>query len=903
MPHNISIRKLATYRLVALLWRKFFEMYFLKTFCCAILSLVSVINAFSQIEAREYRIAPRALDRLTIDGKLDEAIWEDPGLNWSGDFVQRSPNEGQPSSEETRFAILYDQKYLYVGIHCFDRAGNVNQWMSRRDGYNGDWVEVILDSYHDKRSAFAFSVSASGVKSDRYISLNGAEEDIAWNPIWYTHSSLTAEGWSAEMKIPLSQLRFGKASGQVWGLQVQRRLVSNEERSVWQRIPQDAPGWVSEFGLLTGLTDLKQQRQLEIQPFVVGSHDTFQRDANNPYRNKHIAAINAGIDGKVGVTNDLTLDFTINPDFGQVEADPAAIALDGFQLFFREQRPFFIENKNIFDYRFSSPIIGSTYSSDNLFYSRRIGRTPQGSAAIVSGEYADIPGQTTILGAGKFSGKTQHGLSVGFLESVTQRTYARISDQTRERKALVEPLTNYFVGRVQQDLNNRNTFLGGIFTSVIRDKHASELLLHESAYSAGLDLLHQWKGRTWYVGMNMVASKVAGSAATILNTQRSVPHIFQRPDATHVRLDSARTALVGSGGDLKVGKAGNGRWQFESGLTWRSPQLELNDIGFMREADVIQQYTGTTFRSTNAFGQFRSAQIGYKHWWNWDFGGNLNYVDWDVEVTGTWKNNWSATLGFFSQPHNYSKSLLQGGPRLLLAEQYGFWWAGTSDTRKPFYLDYFGWTKTGGAGSYFLIENTLTATLQPVDRFKVSLTPRYTQVRHRLQYNQNIIEGNHIHYLVSLLDQTTLSMAVRADYVLGPNLAIQYYAEPFVSQGLYTGFALIDQPGDLFERNQLLELVTQAMPDSGTLRLTGEVGGSALQTEVPNPDFSFAQIRSNLVLRWEYRPGSELFAVWSQGITDSALPEYSFFRSFDEQILSRQLNNTFLIKATYRFHR
>ncbi|MEM9673122.1 MAG: DUF5916 domain-containing protein [Bacteroidota bacterium] len=842
-----------------------------------------------------------------VDGKLDEAVWyQDENSTWATDFIQRMPNENTTPSEQTSFKIVYDSKYLYIGIRCYDATPDqINSRMSRRDGFNGDWVEVVFDSYHDLRSAFSFTVSAAGVKSDKSISLNGAKEDLAWNPIWYTKSDVNQHGWTTEMKIPLSQLRFGDSPQQVWGLQVQRRLLRKEELSTWQRVPLNAPGWVSEFGELHGLINLKPQQQLEIQPFAVGSVQTFEKEPLNPYRNENITSMNFGLDGKVGVTNDLTLDFTVNPDFGQVEADPAAIALDGFQLFFEEQRPFFVENKNIFDYRFSAPIIGGIYSSDNLFYSRRIGRSPQAHVSPLPGEYVSANQQTTILGAVKFSGKTNKGLSVGVLESVTAPEYAEISGDEGVRRQLIEPTTNYFVGRVQQDFNHRNTFIGGIFTAVNRDNNEYTNFLHESAYTGGVDIMHQWKDRTWYLSANLVMSHVKGSRKAILRTQTSIPHLFQREDASYATLDSTRTSLTGTGGDIKFGKAGNGHVQFESGLTWRSPGLELNDIGFMREAGVIQHYFGITYSSINSFGAFRNASVGYKHWINGDFDGNLNYIDWDIELNATFKNNWSATFGVFSQPHNYSNSLLQGGPRIQLAKQYGTWWGVTSDTRKKLFASYSGWTKMGGSGSYYLLENSIGLTYQPVDRLSVSLRPKYTTINHRLQYNETQQYQGEPRYITSMLDQRTFSLPLRFNLVINANLAIQYYSEPFITTGKYRNFSYVAYTLSSIENDQLHFFTADQLSKdaiSGDIEVDENRDGAS-DYHVSNPDFSFAQFRSNLVLRYEYRPGSEIFLVWSQGVSDRGMPRNNLTEGLKEQVFRKTLDNTFLIKMTYRFHK
>lgn len=870
---------------------------------------LSSINLFAQaqtpsITKRIFTSKPiESKQAPLIDGKLNEETWSSE--NWTSDFIQREPNENAAPSEQTAFKIMYDTKYLYVGIKCYDsEPGNINSRMSRRDGNEGDWVELIIDSYHDLRSAFSFTVTAAGVKGDKMLSLNGTNEDNTWNPIWYTNSHINAQGWTAEMKIPLSQLRFGDSKNQTWGLQVVRRFFRNEEKSVWQRVPLDASGWISEFGKLQGLVNLKAQRQLEIQPFMVSSLKTFEKEPNNPYRNADITKVNFGLDGKIGITNDLTLDFTINPDFGQVEADPAAIALDGFQLFFNEQRPFFVENKNILNYQFSSPIIGGPFSSDNLFYSRRIGRSPQRSIAIFDETtYVNAPERTTILGAVKFSGKTKKGLSIGIMESITSNEYAEISNEDGDQRELIEPLTNYFVGRIQKDFNNKNTFIGGIITSTYRNLSKGVDFLHKSALTAGIDLKHQWSNRSWYLSANFVASKVTGSKEAILNTQKSISHLFQRVDASHVSINPEKTSLSGTGGDFRFGKAGQGHIKFETGLTWRTPGLELNDIGFMREADDIQNYFGITYSSLKPFGVFRNANIGYKHWSVWDFEGNHNYIDWDIEANGTFQNNWNATAGFFSQPHIYSKSLLRGGPRLYLSPQYGAWWALGSDSRKKLYFNFNGWTKTGKEGSYYLLQNGINITYQPINPFSISINPQYTNIKHRLLYNTQIEYNNDIRHITSILDQETLSVSLRLNYTINANLSIQYYGQPFITQGKYNGFNYVSRPLSENQRDQLhfYEQNQISFNETNNQYLIDEDKNGTIDYNFNNPDFSFAQFRSNLVMRFEYIPGSEIFLVWSQGLTNEITPERGLIESYKAQILDKELENTFLIKATYRF--
>ena len=875
----------------------------------AILLLFFVKTSFAQSQELVEKRSCRAISILDkhkpeIDGQLVEDVWEIG--TWETDFVQRQPNENAPPSEQTAFKILFDAKYLYIGIRMYDQdPSSINQRMSRRDGFEGDWVEVSLDGNGDLRSAFSISLTAAGVRGDKIISMNGANEDPFWNPIWSAKANVDEAGWTAEMKIPFSQLRFGKSKSTSWGLQVRRKYFKEEETAVWQRVPLNASGWVSEFGTLEGLQNLGAQKLMEIQPYVVTSFESFQKEPQNPFKSKNKTTMTAGVDGKIGLSNDLTLDFTINPDFGQVEANPSAIALDGFQLFFAEQRPFFVENKEILNYQFSTPKIWSIYNNDNLFYSRRIGGKPHGSAQQLSNEFVEAPERTTILGAAKFGGKTQKGLSIGILEAITATEYAQISDGTNNRARLIEPLTNYFVARVQKDFNNRNTFIGGILTATNRDlDEPLESLLHQNATTFGLDFFHQWNNRNYYVGANFIGSHVQGSKAAILKTQTSIPHLFQKPDASYAPVNPNRTSLTGHGGDIKIGKVGSGHLTFETGLTWRSPELELNDMGFMREADVIFNYAGIDYNFFKPFSVFRSAVIKYKHWIFADFGGRINFADWDMEMRGVFKNNWSANLGFFIQPHIYSRSLLQGGPRIKMPDQHGAYWGLGSDRRKKLSFYYNGWTKMGNSDSYFLLENSLALRYQPLDQFNISLSPSYTFTNKRLQYISTTQNGGASRYITARLDQKTLSLALRLNYTISPDLTIQYYGQPFVSTGKYKGFNYVQHPLANSFSEQLAFFDTDQLSEdasSGNYIIDEDRDGHT-DYQFHNPDFSFVQFQSNLVLRYEYKAGSEIFLVWAQNASDYGMPSARFIEDVNQQLLGIRPKHTFLLKMTYRFY-
>ena len=686
-------------------------------------------------------------------------------------------------------------------------------------------------------------------------------------------------------------------------MQSTRRFFREEERSLWQRVPRDAPGWVSEFGELHGLKNLTPQKQLEIQPYTVAQVETFEPEEGNPFRDGSEGKIPAGLDAKIGITNDLTLDLTVNPDFGQVEADPSAIALDGFQIFFREQRPFFVENKNIFNFQVSRSNAGNTFGFDNLFYSRRIGREPQGSPDLVDGEYADVPDNTTILGAAKFSGKTKDGWAIGILESVTSREHAVIDTEGERRNEVVEPLTNYFVGRVQKDFNDRNTFIGGMLTATNRESLPESVdFLHRQAYSGGVDFKHQWNDRDWYVGGNFIWSHVRGSEEAIRSTQESITHLFQRADATHVAVDSSRTSLTGTSGNLQLGKIGDGHWRFETGATWRSPELELNDIGFQRLADDIRHYTWVGYRSLKPDKVFRQVGLNYNHWVVWDFGGNYNGLRFNTNSWANFKNNWFANLGISYEPVQYDIFALRGGPRLRLSKELSFWNGLDTDNRKKLSFGMFhnGARATDASYSRYNIEFGLN--YQPTNALRISAWPRWGINNDKLQFIDNLEANGEARYLNGTIEQRTLSMSFRLNYTINPNLSIQYWGQPFISQGRYSDFKHVSN-------SLATEFTDRFTPYSGDqLSFTDDVysvdedldGNTDFSFD--NPDFSFVQFRSNLVIRWEYIPGSEIFLVWSQDISQSGNPEDSLFTGLQDNLYNGERpTNIFLIKATYRF--
>lgn len=868
---------------------------------------ISAQVAQAEIVKRQYTTQFTDGASMELDGIPDESLWDQ--VEWGGDFIQYQPSEGLAPSQQTQFKILYDEKFLLIAYRCFDTApDSLVKRMSRRDEFPGDWVEINIDSYHDLRSAFSFTLSVSGVKGDEFISNNGNNWDSNWNPIWYARTHVDTLGWTAEVKIPFSQLRYGNQEAPVWGFQVQRLMFRKAERSYWQYIPQNAGGWVSGFGELLGLRNLTTRKQVELAPYLVAQTERFEKEEGNPFADGSRNRLNTGIDGKLAVTSDLILDFTINPDFGQVEADPGAVRLDGYEIFFEERRPFFIESRNLFDYRLTGSEAGGDYDSDLLFYSRRIGGAPHSRAHLQDGEYADHPQQTSILGAAKFSGKTKNGWSIGLLESVTQRESATIDRNGERRKEMVEPLTNYTVGRLLKDFDGGNTIIGGIFTAVNREHDLD--LLHRNAYSAGIDFQQFWKNRWWYVKASALFSRVEGSPETILATQTGFVHLFQRENADHLSVDSTRTALSGNGGTFKIGKIGGtpdkkgGVFKFESGITWRSPELELNDIGFLLSADEINHFTWAGYQIQKPFSVFRTWRINYNHWARWDFGGQFLYSAFNTNSWAWFKNNWNAGAGLTWNPNEISNNALRGGSSLRKPPGMGGFANFETDNRKK--VSFFANVNYArGFGNTVKYENySFGVNVQPLDALKFGFYPGYSYSwRRQDQFVTQLNYEGQRRTIVSEVDQRSLSLTARVNYNLTPNLTVQYYAQPFIFRALYNNYGYVTNPlgqeyDGRFHRYAAQEI--QEMPGGFAV---DEDRNGVRDYSFEVPDFNFVQFRSNLVVRWEYVPGSEIYVVWSQGNTpdaysdlDTALP-----RSLFDNVFNTRPQNIFLVKFTYRF--
>ncbi|HYI77928.1 MAG TPA: DUF5916 domain-containing protein [Chryseolinea sp.] len=839
-----------------------------------------------------------------IDGASHDAAWAQ--VPWGGgDFRQRSPDAGAAPSVQTKFKILYDDKNLYILFKNFDpEPGKIVSRMSRRDGFEGDLVEVNIDSYNDKRTAFSFSASVSGVKGDEYISNNGGNWDVNWDPIWYLQTRIDDDGWTAEMRIPLSQLRFADKPEHTWGLQIARQLFRKQEQSTWQYIPPDATGWVHLFGELRGLSGIRSQKQVEIQPYVVAKTETFKKEEGNPFVTGKSSAADVGLDAKIGITSDITLDLTVNPDFGQVEADPSQVNLSAFRVFFQERRPFFIEGNSTLNF----PVTG--FNSNNLFYSRRIGRNPQYGVEtdqndIDDGvtEYVKPNPYTTILGAAKLTGKNKKGFSWGILESVTSPERAKIDSLGIRKSAMIEPMTNYVVGRMQQDINKGNTVVGGMFTSTNRNLSDANLQwLHKEAYTGGVDVVHNWNNRKYFVSAKTVFSNVRGSEEAITLTQEAPERYFQRPDNLHADVDTTRKSLTGTAGTVVYGKRG-GKFVYEAGYTWLSPELELNDIGFLSQTDLMTQWTWLQYRILNPVGIFRSLRVNGGQSLGWDFDRRNTSKSYDANSSMQFKNFWSLSTGASYSSHYVSNANLRGGPALRYPGSYSYWLWISTDQRKKLNISV-GPRASRGLEDYSESKGVdVSVNYKPMNALSISLAPSFSHNKNKMQYVNTGTVADENRYIVGEIDQTTARLSLRMTYMITPNLSVQAWGQPFGTSGEYSNFKYITDANasDFNKRFTEIPEGWVSLNDQDEEYAIDENSDGIPDYKFAKPDFNVGQFRSNMVVRWEYIPGSTFFLVWSQDMNGEFYNQSGGLHDRYTLNFPDKPHNVFMLKYTYRF--
>ncbi len=835
-----------------------------------------------------------------IDGKADDAAWN--AVEWQGDFVQYEPYEGKAPTQETEFKVLYDNDFVYVLIKSFEtQIDSIDTRLTRRDGMEGDMVSVQFDSYNDKMTAFSFFANAGGVKSDAIVINDLGNEDATWDPIWYVKTAVEKDAWISEMKIPLSQLRFNNSENQIWGIQIGRYIQRKKEWSIWQFIPRDASVWVLHFGELNGIRGVKPKRQFELTPYSVASIQRFEKEEGNPYLTGKKSNISAGLDGKIGITNDFTLDFTINPDFGQVEADPSEVNLTAFETYLDERRPFFVAGRNVLSFGLVPG--DSDFSRANLFYTRRIGRRPQYEPELNDGEYADMPENTSILGALKVTGKNKKGWSLGVLESVGAEEKAEINISGDTHNEVVEPLTNYFVGSVKKDINKGKTQIGASMTATnrfINDDYLKHL--HTGAYTAGVDFIHYFKERTYYLNVKGIFSHVEGDSTALINTQRSPLRYYQRPDASYVKYDSTRTSLNGHGGVIMFSKSGDGHIRFATWITWTSPGFDNNDIGYISRGDNIFQVFWMQYRIWEPFSIFRNISVNFNQWSGWDFGGNNNFSGTNMNFNVDFKNYWELGGGFNHDFKDLSNSTLRGGPAMRGDPGNNIWLNIETDDRKKFSAEYVFMMYKTVTNSVSMNRQILELSYRPLDVLNISFTPSLDVQQYDLQYVTDVEFNGNSRYIMGGIDRTTLSASFRLNLSITPDLTLQYYGQPFISAGKYDAYKYItDSKADEFENRFQLYSENHISYDSeNEIFNVDENLDNIIDYNFELPDYNAYFFISNLVARWEYMPGSVLYLVWSQNRSDGGNSGVFDFSNDMNTLGGIHAHNTFLIKLSYR---
>jgi hypothetical protein len=838
----------------------------------------------------------------SIDGKLEESVWQlSPPAT---DFIQFEPRPGQPASQKTEIRIAYDDDAFYVGARMYDtHADSIVAQLARRDNeVYSDWIYVAIDSYYDRRTAFAFGVNPKGVKVDVLV-FDDTNDDESWDAVWDAATRTDSLGWTAEFRIPFSQLRFSTARDQpdaetVWGFNALRKIARHNEEAWWSPLRRDANAMVSAFGDLRGIAGLKSPRRMEVVPYSMSRLIRAPGNTDNPFYAASDASFGAGADLKLGVTTDLTLTATLNPDFGQVEADPAVVNLTAYETFFPEKRPFFVEGFDIF--RVGIGVGDGDGANEGLFYSRRIGRAPQGDVPDRA-DYADVPEATTILGAAKLSGKTKTGWSIGALSALTGRETAQFTDEQGRGEAIVEPLTHYAIARVNKDFDQGQSAVGGIFTATNRQLPDELNFLRANAYVGGLTGRKRWQNGNYQLTTWLVGTHVNGDTAAINGTQRSSARYFQRPDNDHTDYDPTRTSLNGAGFGAEFFKMGGGHWRYAGLLNVRSPGFEVNDLGFMPSADQVVAVAYVGYRQHEPTTHFNQWNVNVNQWTGWSFGGDRNSFGGNINGSAELKNTAEVWYGVNREQEALSEGATRGGPALLRPGSTNYHAGYDSDERKPvnwwLSLNYSNEDETAGnsIGVYPGLR------VRASNQMELRLSPNISWNQRPWQYITTETVGGADYYLFGELHQVTTSLTTRLSYTFSPNLSLQLYAEPFISAGDYRSLSEVVNPrADHFEERFRTYATSQLTYDASDdeYAIDRDGNGSADLT-LDNPDFNYRAFRSNLVVRWEYRPGSALFLVWSQGRERSSeYGDYDLGRDASGLFRTRA-TNVLLVKATY----
>jgi hypothetical protein len=863
-------------------------------------SLFSQEKAINSKEVVAYKVN----EKINIDGKLLETIYRT--TTPVDDFTQIDPDEGKPSTEKTEVWTFYDDHNFYVAAKLYDSSpDSITKILGRRDNYlASDYFGFAIDTYFDKRNAFFFLVNPSGSIIDGMF-YNDSWQDDTWDGVWDYGVTLFDSGWCVEIRVPFSQLRFKDQKEQIWGINFYRKINRKKEDAFFVYIPKKESGFVSHFAILKGLNEIKQKQRIEFLPYSAGKAQYFVHDPLDPFYKKNQFQKNFGLDFKIGVGSNLTIDGTINPDFGQVEVDPAVINLSAFETFYAEKRPFFIEGRNYLNFGSggSNSNFNFNWSEPKIFYSRRIGRSPR--ISVEKEGYVNYPNETRILGAAKLTGKITNDWSVYFLNAITERTYAEIDSENVRSKQEIEPLTYYGVFRTQKEFNSGKQSIGIISTAVLRDNHTPliDSKLVRSATTIGLD---GWtyidKDENYILTGYLIKSQQFGSKDAIRILQEAPQRYFQRPDAKKFKLDTTLTEFSGYAGRLTLNKQ-KGNFFLNSAFGFISPEFDVNELGFQSRSDILNSHLVIGYRWFNPDGITRRKSIHFAMFANSDFEGNLTGKGFMFFGGFQLMNYYSFNFDFGVAPQVYDKELTRGGP--LTVRPTAYWYSASfeSDETKNFVVEL-------GIHNEILVDGTkqinseLSFQWKPNSQLNISLTPQYEYTLNKSQWITKIDDifasktfGSR--YIFGEMLQKTVSANIRLNWTFTPKLTLQLFAQPLISAGSYSNIKELKEPRTHLFNTYGIDAGWIMKRDDNNYEIDPDGNGNAPSFILSNPDFNFKSFRSNLVLRWEFLPGSSFYFVWTHFKNNyENIGDLSIKKDFKDLFNSRP-NNILMIKITY----
>ncbi|MBN2412444.1 carbohydrate binding family 9 domain-containing protein [candidate division KSB1 bacterium] len=845
--------------------------------------------------------AVRLNEPIHLDGVLDEPVWENEfGYSY---FSQLNPLEGKETTEKTVVRIAYNDEALYVGARMYDSApDSIIARLARRDlDTDADAVYIALDPYYDRRSGFYFGLNAAGTLYDGTIS-NDEWTDDSWDGVWEGKVQIDDLGWTCEMRIPFSQLRFKDKDEYLWAVNFLREIERKKEEDYIVYTPKNGSGFVSRFVDLIGIKNIHSSRNLELLPYTRGKAAFTHPEAANPYDDGSQYTPGAGLDVKYGIGSNLTLDMTLNPDFGQVEVDPAVVNLTDYETFYQEKRPFFIEGASIFNFGQGGSRSNWSFNwgSPNFFYSRRIGRPPQGE--LPDNDYADVPESANIIGAAKITGKVGNNWNIGVVNAVTSREHAEYSLDGRNYKTEVEPASYYSVLRAQKEIKDGRYGIGFLSTLTNHFFQRNDLQdeLNKNAYGFGIDgWIFPESSKTWVISSWIGGTHLRANREQMLNVQQSSRHYFQRPDAKHVHLDSSATGMTGAAGRILINKQ-KGNVIFNSAVGFISPGFDVSDMGYMWNTDVVNVHIGGGYKWTEPGKIIRNADLLAAVFQNMDFDQNIIWK-------GVWHrgdfqfvNYTSFNYALAYIPETVSNRQTRGGPLMLNPPGWEADFSIGSDNRKPFTIEL-------DVNSYNQLKNDRFFSIGVEMEWKVkpnltiSFEPDMDWDEEYSQWVDFFDDPTAINtyakrYVFATLKQNELSAGIRINWTFTPKLSFQLYAQPLISTGDYSEYKELAKPKtfdfNIYDSQNIIENIDE-------LQVDPDGSGPAESFTFDNPDFDFKSLRGNAVLRWEYSPGSTLYFVWTQHRSDSEYQgDFRFNRSL-KKLWTTESDNIFMIKMTY----